>query len=752
MSLSNPRRMLTMLPLILMAALPPRAAASAPEPAPPLTGVVTDSSGTPLPNATVALGSVGRSVTTAGDGTFTFRSLAPGTYHVDVSLLGYAPAHATVTVAESGGAAPVHIVLRATALSLQGLVVTGTPNATDPLRVTQSVTEVSGKRLDRSLGSTVAQTLAQEPGIDTRYNGPAAATPVIRGLSGDRVLVLQNGERTGDLSGAAPDHGLSIDPLAATRLEVVRGPASLLYGSGAVGGVVNVIENDIPTSVPDHASGYLAAQGESVNPGGGGTVEVTAPLGPSLALVARGGGRRVEDVRVGGGDVLENTFLHNYHGDVGLGYVGERASAGAAYSGYGFNYGLPSPAGDPEAGTHIRGHRHEGKAQFLFPLSDAGWLSDLKLNGTAQWYTHDEVGAEGDVATSFNLKTQTANLQARTRFGTVNGALGVSGLFREYLSTGDEALTPAANTLNPGVFVFQEIPLGPSEERSPRLQLGARYDHYHIQSKDGGDTFGPGKTIDLNAFSGSAGLNVPLSGELSIGASVARAFRAPTVEELFSNAFHAAAGTFDVGNPNLKPEINNGVEGVLRAQGRRVSADLSAYYNRINGYIVPIVNDSVDIDDGGEAVRVGRAVYEQADANLRGVEGRVELVAAPHFVVGAMGDYVRGTFVDGGNIPFMPPARVGGLVRWDGGKVSAEANYRHAFAQNDVAENESTTGAYDLLNLSLGYSRTVLGRVNNITLRADNVLDEKYRDATSRIKDFTFNPGRNVSLVYKLYF
>jgi iron complex outermembrane receptor protein len=751
MSVPTLRRLLAALPLIAAAALPARAAA-APEPAPPITGVVVDSSGAPLANASVAIGALGRAVTTAADGTFSLRSVPAGTYHLDVSLLGYAPAHAEVTVPATGTVEALRVVLRATALSLQGLVVTGTPNAADPLRVTQSVTEVSGKRLDRNLGSTVAQTLAQEPGIDTRYNGPAAATPVIRGLSGDRVLVLQNGERAGDLSGAAPDHGLSIDPLAATRLEVVRGPASLLYGSGAVGGVVNVIENDIPTSVPARASGYVAAQGESVNPGGGATVEVTAPLGPSLALVARGGGRRVDDVRVGGGDVLDNTFLHNYHGDVGLGYVGERASVGAAYSGYGFNYGLPAPPGDAEAGTHIRGHRHQGKAQLLFPLANAGWISDLKLNGTAQWYAHDEVEASGDVATSFNLRTQTANLQGRTRFGGVNGAIGVSGLFREYVSTGEEALTPAANTANGGVFAFQEIPLGPSEERSPRLQLGVRYDRYHIQSKDGGATFGPGKTIDLNAFSGSAGLNVPLTPEVSVGASVARAFRAPTVEELFSNAFHAAAGTFDVGNPNLKPEINNGVEGVVRAQGRRVTADVSAYYNRISGYIVPFVNDSVDIDDEGETVRVGRAVYEQADANLRGVEARAELVVAPHFVVGGMGDYVRGTFVDGGNIPFMPPARLGGLVRWDDGKASAEASYRHAFAQNDVAENETATDSYDLLNLSLGYSRTLMGRVNNFTLRVDNVLDEKYRDATSRIKDFTFNPGRNVSLVYKLFF
>jgi iron complex outermembrane receptor protein len=239
-----------------------------------------------------------------------------------------------------------------------------------------------------------------------------------------------------------------------------------------------------------------------------------------------------------------------------------------------------------------------------------------------------------------------------------------------------------------------------------------------------------------------------------VSASVARAFRAPTVEELFSNAFHAATVSFEVGNPDLKPETNTGAEAIVHAQSGRVSAQTSVYWNRIANYITPFVRDSVDIEGEapGETVRVGRAVYSQADATLRGAEGRVEVELTRRFVAGVMGDYVRGTFTAGGNLPFMPPARLGGLARWDDGRRSAEVMYRHAFAQNDVSQNETATGAYDLVDASLGLSRTVFGRVQNVTLRVDNLLDEKYRDATSRIKDFTFNPGRNVSLVYKLYF
>src|SRR5690606_27363955 len=178
-----------------------------------------------------------------------------GAYHLDVSLIGYAPGHAEIDVPEDGDEIFVRIRLDASPLALEGVLVTGTPGASDPLTVAQSSTQLSGREFDRRVGATVASMLDQEPGISSRYSGPAAATPVIRGLTGERVVMLENGQRTGDLSGSAADHALSVDPLSATRIEVVRGPASLLYGSGAIGGVVNVIGTDIATTVPSRFEG-----------------------------------------------------------------------------------------------------------------------------------------------------------------------------------------------------------------------------------------------------------------------------------------------------------------------------------------------------------------------------------------------------------------------------------------------------------------------------------------------------------------
>lgn len=729
---------------------------------PPVVGVVRDTGGAPLANVQVIVTALNRVTTTGGDGGFTFRSLPAGTYHLTAILIGYAAGHADVTVPESGVTeVRVTITMRPTAIQLSTVQVTATPVGTDPRGVTQATTELSGQALSRNLGASVAQTLSAEPGIAMRYNGPAANTPVIRGLSGERVLVLHDGERAGDLSATSSDHALSMDPLAAQRIEVVRGPASLLYGNNALGGVVNVISNDIPTAVPSHVEGYIGGQAESVTPGGALSGSFTIPVSQSIAVVARGGGRRVGDVRVGEGGTLPNTYYRNYYGLGGLGFTGQRVSGGVVYRGYRFNYGLPAAPDDEEAGVHIEGTRHQvsGRSDLTFR---GGPVGAIRLNGTAQWYGHDEVESSGAIGTSFNLKTQTADVVGRTLIGSVTGAVGLSGFFKQYDAAGEEALTPAADSRSGGVFIYQEIPLGDVTDPDaivPRLQLGGRYDVFRIASKTGDPKFGSGRTLDFDNASGSVGLSVPFGDAVSIAASAARAFRAPTVEELFSNAFHAATGTYDRGNADLKAETNQGIDGILRVHSSRVNGQLAAFYSRVDNFITPdIVKDTTITEEGGD-VTVPLNVFSQADATLRGVEGRIEAEVVRHIVLGAMGDIVRGEFKGGEPLPFIPAARIGALARWDNGRFSLGGEVRHALKQDRVPPpaipddpSATMTAAYTLVNLSAGMNLVTGARTNSITLRVDNLLDEKYFDAASRIKHFAPNPGRNLSLVYKVLF
>lgn len=734
-----------------------------------VSGVVTDSLGRPLSNAQVLLSPGGRGTTTNSAGAFNFRSVPPGRYHLDVSLIGYAPAHASITVAADGEPVMVEIQLHASPLALEGVMVTGTPGASDPLTVARSATQISGRQFDRQLSATVAGMLEHEPGISARYSGPATSAPVIRGLTGERVVMLENGQRTGDLSGSAPDHALSVDPLSATRIEVVRGPASLLYGSGAIGGVVNVIGTDISGHVPSRVEGYVAAQGMTVTPGGAATAQLLVPLSERVVLSGRGGVRRLDDVRIGGGDVLDNSFFNNATANLGLGYVSGRLSGGVAVNAHQFDYGVPfghshGPADadhdhdhdhdhGEHAGVDLQGERYDVRVQ-------GGWdppgttIRRVDFSGSGQWYEHDEIESDGSIGTTFTLRTQTLDLRADTDLGHLRGTVGLSGLLKQYEPTGEEALTPFARSGNLGLFIFQEMPLVPGAHDSefvPHLQLGGRYDLYDI-STETSDDFGPGRDRTFRAFSGSLGVNFPLPQGVSLGASVSRAFRAPSVEELFSGALHAATGSYDVGNPDLNPEVSVGVEGIVRAHTSSLNALVSAYHNRLSDYIAPeIVGDTTLVDDHGSfTVPLNR--FRQEDATLTGVEGKVEVRAGESLVVGVRGDRVRGRFASGAPLPYMPAARVGGEVRWDDGRFNVGIDALHAFAQRDVPQHEFATDDYTLLNVGAGFSRSAGGLIHNVSLRVENLADVVYREATSRIKELAPNPGRNVSLVYRVLF
>ncbi|MGI9141195.1 MAG: TonB-dependent receptor [Gemmatimonadaceae bacterium] len=724
--------------------------------APSLGGVVRDTAGTPLPHAQVVIIGLNRGTSTNMAGEFLFDAVTPGRYEVYATLIGYAPSRVAISVPDASEA-PVRVIitLRATALQLPGIEITATRVATDPLDLTQSTVELSGQALSRRVSASVAQTLASEPGMTQRYSGPAANMPVIRGLTDDRIVVLENGERSGDLASSAPDHGVTIDPLRATQIEVVRGPAALQYGNNAIGGVVNVITQEIPTTVPNHVEGYFASQVESVNPGGALAVSATVPVARLVAVNGHAGFRSSDDTRVGGGGTLLNSDSRSTNGGAALGVITERFTGGLSFAATGFRYGLPGAEGDDELGAFIRGDRQQVTARSDFRLAGR-MITALRLDGTVQWYGHEEVEPDGEVGTRFDLKTQTANAIARTRMGSVSGAVGMGGLFKQYAPFGEEALTPAADSRSFGVFLFQDFPLVAGDTaKVPHLHVGARYDTYSIEPATEDPKYGALESRRFGNVSGSVGITLPVARDVALNANISRAFRAPTVEELFSNGVHAARGTYEIGNSELDAETNTGGEVLLRVRQPKVSAQLSGFYNRINDYVIlDFVRDT--IVDGSS---MPLALYTQGDATLRGFEGEIEAEVFPRIVAGVMGDLVRGRLESGDPLPFMPAARAGGRARYDDGRFSAGASYRHVFDQSDVpvaatADDPSAvaTGSYDILDLSAGWTLIRGGLVHNITFRIDNAFDTRYREATSRIKHFAFNPGRNLSLVYRVLF
>ncbi|MEO7359967.1 MAG: TonB-dependent receptor plug domain-containing protein, partial [Gemmatimonadaceae bacterium] len=358
-SVSMAVAVLAMLPLQTLSAMPANGVALNENVlGPAVLGTVTDGAGNPLGNVQVTVSSVNRSTMTDDAGKFAVRALPAGTYHLDLLRIGYAGQHIVVDVPDAGADVIVKVTMKPATIRLSSVNVTATPTGTDPLRITQATVQLSGKELQRALGVSVGQTLSGEPGMATRFNGPVASAPVIRGLTGERVLVLQDGDRAGDLSSAAIDHVNAVDPSSAERLEVIRGPASLLYGNNALGGVVNVITNDIPVAVPSRLTGFLFGQGESVTPGGVGNIGLSMPLGSKVAISARGGYRHFDAMRVGGGDIQPNTNGHTANGTGSIAFINDHASVGVGVRDMEFEYGLPFAEGAEQ--VRIEGSRRQG--------------------------------------------------------------------------------------------------------------------------------------------------------------------------------------------------------------------------------------------------------------------------------------------------------------------------------------------------------------------------------------------------------
>lgn len=721
-----------------------------------LSGRVMDTGGSPVNGARVEVTAQQRSALTDSAGVFTLRELSEGVHLIEISRLGYAPAHLEVVFGRANGATAaavdqIEVILRAAPLEVQGLTVTGLAGSRDPLSASQATTSLSGRALRERSGPTLAQTLEFEAGIASRTQGPSASMPILRGMTGDRILILQDGQRSGDIAGTSVDHGMTIDPLSAERIEVIRGPATLLYGNNALGGVVNVLTSDIPRDRPGQASWSGVLQAESAYPGGGISIGGALPLSARWAVSLRGGARQSGDTRTPHDPSdpedrrrVRNTQSQNRSGSMGIAYFNEVLEAGASVKGYGFAYGLPESPLDDAVTLH--GHRYEGSARGEFSLTSA-LVERIRVQFSVQEYTHQEIEEDGGLGQAFDQSLRTGELQLRQGvLGRLSsGTWGLSALWKAYHAGGEEALTPPADSRGLGIFGVQEISLG-----RPTLELGARYDDYRIAAHPA-EKFPeilPGAGRSFGALSGSVGLSVPLGAGIGAGFSIARSFRAPTIEELYSNEFHAGTAAWERGDPDLAAEAGLGAELVLRAQRTRWQAEIAAYRNEIEHYIF--------LRYQGERTHEGRQVpvlaYVQDRVRIHGVDGSFRWAPSTAWRIGISGDYLRAGQIDGPPLSYMPSPRIGASTEWLGSTFSLGGDLQHRFAQNRTgvgAAAEPTTPAYTLIRFTGGWTLRVGTREHTLTIRIDNLTNKLFHEATSVTKGYAPGPGRNYALIYR---
>lgn len=677
-----------------------------------------------------------------------------------------------------------------------------TAQGLEQLDVLAGTSVVEGVELQRNLNGQIGEVLAKLPGVSATSFSPGASRPVLRGFTGERVKVLVDGIGAIDVSNTSDDHAVSIDPLTAERIEVLRGPAVLLYGSQAIGGAVNVIDKRIPLrqlEEPFHLDALVAA--DTAYDLREGAASLDLPAGDNFVFHVDGSYRNTDDFEIAGFSVapdlradlladaaeeeeegefeeadelreaagqrgvLPNSGTETWSANAGFAFFADGSDMGASIGIYDTRYGVPGRPGTGHHHGHDHDHDHdhdhghgdeEGhseeaeeelvsidlrqyRADFRGSLDlGSGFFSALNTRVGFSDYTHTEF--EGDeVGTVFEVK----GLEARAVLEQANrdgwrGSIGTQYYFRDFDAFGAEAYVPKNRTDQIALFALQEVPFGPVQ-----LELAGRYEKTDVGSSD----LGVDRSFD--AFSGAVGLAYETFGGLRFGVNGSRVERAPSAEELFSNGPHIATQAFEVGNPDFATESAWGVEAYVRGRLGPATVNLAVFRNWFDDYIYLI-------DTGEEEDELPVFQYLQNQADYFGVEGEISLplVQGDGFGLTAdlRGDYIKAEVDDGTPLPRIPPLSLLGALEAEMGRFDARAEVQWFDEQDEVAPFETTTDSFTHVNASLAW-RPLQGADNvTVLLQANNIFDVTGRRHASFTKDFVPLAGRNFKLSVRTSF
>ena len=609
------------------------------------------------------------------------------------------------------------------------ITVTASPLGRGETEMAQPATVLDEEALRRKRAASLGDTLANELGVQSSAFGAGAGRPIIRGLDGPRIRVLENGLGTGDASSVSPDHAVATESLRAEQIEILRGPASLLYGSGAIGGVVNVVSKLVPREPAERLTGDVEARVGSADRERSASANLDGGA-RNWAWHLDGFKRRTDDYRIPGGH-LANSDVDMRGASAGASSVGSWGHAGAGLQRTENDYGVPTGEG---VRIRMRQNRFEGSAE-----ARERW----KLRVNHNDYRHDEIEPGGEIGTTF--KNRATEARTEWRFAApVNGTLGAQWQDRTLSALGEEAILPVTRSRAAALFA-----VGEKEAGDWTFDAGLRAERETRAPE--GDL--PHRRFDLVTPAIGAVWRFAPGYRLAIAATQAQ--RAPSPEELYSQGAHHATATFDIGDPNLVREVSQNVDITLRKVQGDVRWKVNVYANRIRDYVYAASQD-VDgdgiadrVDDAGTPDPAGEFLvqrFSQARARFRGVEAELEFrTEGSPWGLRIFGDLTRAKLEDGSNLPRIAPARLGLEGDWRSGPWSVHGSLVHSLAQKRTAPLETPTPAYTRVDLELAW-RLGHERSTTVFLKGTNLLDEEIRLHTSYLKDVAPQKGRSLAL------
>ncbi len=691
----------------------------------------------PLHDVAVTIVKLKLTVESDESGNYEFKNVPAGTWSVHAHLEGFPDTVQTVTV--NGGTVTADFQMKIKGIREQ-VTISATGNEQSTFEAFQSITSLDSIDLTEKGQPSLGDVLDRQPGVAKRSFGPGSSRPIVRGFDGDRVLVLQDGMQIGSIGAQSGDHGEPVDVLSLERIEIVKGPAALLYGSNAVGGVVNAITgHNLHTDPHSGARGYLTTILGSNNNHSGASGGLEYGTGKML-FWGNGSYQNLSDYRAPNIGQINNSASTNGGGSGGLGYFGSKGFFSANYAYDQRRYGIPFAGlfeGEPDAQIDLKMRRHA----FGFNAGRKelnGFLDSARFSLNYSDYNHKELeiaDGEESVGTNFDNKLFVyRGVFEQKKRGALTGSFGFWGQRRDYETVGAEALAPPTKQNSFAVFGLEEINL-----KRVAFQFGGRVEHNRYAPATG-------QSRQFTGFSGAAGVRVPLWSGGAFVVNYTRSYRAPALEELYNQGPHPGNLTFEIGDVNLGRERGDGIEFSLRHSTSKARFEANYFHYKLRDYI--FLAPTGDIEDG---LPVGQ--YKQFDARYRGTELRAEFNVAPTLWLLTGLDYVQAELTQTNqSLPRIPPLRVrlGADWRWKGFGVRPE--FVAVRRQQNVFAPETPTDGYALLNVDVSYTITQEHVAHIFSLNTFNLGNTLYRNHSSFIKDLAPEIGRGVRFVYTLRF
>lgn len=732
--------------------------------------VVFEASGQPVHGATVIIIGARRTTTTSDAGTFEIPNVPVGTFEVIAQREHFSAARKSVTVA-AGQTVSLEFSLSIETVHENVTVTASASGTSTTFESFNAITSLDSVELAKNIGSSLSDALATAPGVSKRSFGPGSGRPIIRGFDGDRVLIMQDGIRTGDLSSQSGDHGISIDAAGLDRLEVVKGPATLLFGSNAIGGVVNAVSPQDAFRVSPFVGslGGLTFDASSADAAFGANGSIQYGKG-GWTIWAGGGSRRGGDYKTPD-ETIENSASRLQSGRVGFGYVGTKAffSAGATVedSRFGIPFaGLFHGRHDDNDASGAEEEAHEAEVDIAslrrdirFDVGARNLSSSLfdtaKLTFAYTSYGHDELELEDGIespGTEFSNNTATLRAEVeQKRRGRLAGRMGAEWFRRDFEATGGEALAPATVQNVLAGFVYEELDF----DRF-RLQFGGRVERtsYDVSARPesddhddhGHDEAPPVRDRAFTSLSGSVGVHHDLSSTSAFVVNLSGASRAPALEELYNFGPHVGNLAFEIGNPDLKTERTLGVDVSFRSRHQKAQGELNLFAYNISNFVFLELHDE-EIDGLREAE------FVQADARFMGFDASGSLDLHPRLHLHGGASYVRAQLTETSQfLPRIPAFTARLEVDVPIGGVKFGPEFVFTARQNNVYGAETSTPGSTVVNLGASYLLARGHATHVVAVKAYNLTNETYRLHTSFIKDLAAEMGRGVKITYSVKF